>query len=153
MSLFIKLFCCAKSLQSRLTLCHPMDCSPAGSSVHGILKERIREWVTMSFSRGSSWPRDRTGKVDSSPLSHCRQLPRWGRICLPIQEMQETQVRSLGPGVPWSRKTQLLLHACTQMPIEIYLNNSKISMVLCPPKQRQENNWEKNYIPGTKIHF
>ena len=36
---------CAKSLQSCLTLCHPMDCSLPGSSVHGILQARILEWV------------------------------------------------------------------------------------------------------------
>ena len=41
------------------TLCNPMDCSLPGSSVHGILQARILEWVTISFSKGSSWPRDR----------------------------------------------------------------------------------------------
>ena len=46
--------------QSRPTLCNPMDCSPPGSSVHGILQARILEWVAVSFSRGSSQPRDRT---------------------------------------------------------------------------------------------
>ena len=43
-----------------LPLCNPMDCSLPGSSVHGVLQARILEWVTMSFSRGSSWPRDWT---------------------------------------------------------------------------------------------
>ena len=38
----------------------PVDCSPPGSSVHGILQARILEWVAISFSRGSSRPRDRT---------------------------------------------------------------------------------------------
>ena len=37
---------------------NPMDCSPPGSSVHGILQARILEWVAISFSRGSSQPRD-----------------------------------------------------------------------------------------------
>ena len=46
--------------QSCPTLCDPMDCSPPGSSVHGILQARILKWVAISFSRGSSWPRDRT---------------------------------------------------------------------------------------------
>ena len=46
--------------QSCLTLCDPMDCSLPGSSVHGIFQARILEWVTISFSRGTSWPRDRT---------------------------------------------------------------------------------------------
>ena len=38
----------------------PMDCSPPGSSVHEILQVRILEWVVISSSRGSSWPRDQT---------------------------------------------------------------------------------------------
>ena len=46
--------------QSCLTLCHPMDCSPPGSSVHWILPARILEWVGIPFSRGSSPPRDGT---------------------------------------------------------------------------------------------
>ena len=46
--------------QSCPTLCDPVDCSPSGSSVHGILQARILEWVSISFSRGSSQPRDRT---------------------------------------------------------------------------------------------
>ena len=44
--------------QSCLTLCGPMDCSPPGSSVHGILQARILEWVATSSFRGSSQPRD-----------------------------------------------------------------------------------------------
>ena len=46
--------------QSSLTLCYPLDCSPPGSSFHGILPARILEWVAISSSGGSSWPRDRT---------------------------------------------------------------------------------------------
>ena len=37
-----------------------MDCSPPGSSVHGIFQARILEWVAISFSRGSFQPRDQT---------------------------------------------------------------------------------------------
>ena len=37
-----------------------MDCSPPGSSVHGILQARILEWVAISFSRRPSWSRDQT---------------------------------------------------------------------------------------------
>ena len=43
-----------------VAVCDPMDCSPPGSSVHGILQARILEWIAISFSRGSSLPRDRT---------------------------------------------------------------------------------------------
>ena len=49
---------CAKSLQLCLTLCDPVDYSPPGSSVHGILQARILERVFISFSRGSSRARD-----------------------------------------------------------------------------------------------
>ena len=56
----------AKLLQSCLTLCDPMDCSPPGSSIHGILQARILEWATMPSSRGSSWTR---GIKPRSPMS------------------------------------------------------------------------------------
>ena len=46
--------------QSCQTLCDPINCSTPGSSVHGILQERILEWIAILFSRGSSWPRDWT---------------------------------------------------------------------------------------------
>ena len=42
------------------TLCNPVDCSPPGSSVHGIFQARLLEWVAISFSRGPSRPRYRT---------------------------------------------------------------------------------------------
>ena len=46
--------------QSCLTLCDPMDCSPPGSSVHGIVQARILQWVAIPCFRGSSWPSDRS---------------------------------------------------------------------------------------------
>ena len=53
--------------QSCPTLCDPVDCSPPGSSVHGILQAGIPEWIAISFSRGSSRPRDQT-----LGWSHCK---------------------------------------------------------------------------------
>ena len=50
----------AKSLQSCSTPCDPIDCSPPGSSVHGILQARILAWVAVPSSMGSSQPRDQT---------------------------------------------------------------------------------------------
>ena len=49
---------CVKVSQSCPTLCYL--CSPPGSSLHGILQARVLEWVAISFSRGSSRPRDQT---------------------------------------------------------------------------------------------
>ena len=54
-----------------LTLCDPMDGSPPGSSVHGILQARILKWVAIPFSRGSSQPRDWT----RSPALQANSLP------------------------------------------------------------------------------
>ena len=56
----------AKSLQSCPTLCDPMDCSPPGSSVHGIFQAR-----TLESSRGSSWLRDQTR------VSYVSCMGRW----------------------------------------------------------------------------
>ena len=49
-----------KGSQSCLTLCNSMDCSPPGSSVHGIFQAWMLELVAISSSRESSWPRDQT---------------------------------------------------------------------------------------------
>ena len=67
---------CTKSLQSCLTVCDPMGCSPPSSSVHGILQARILEWVAKPSHRGDSQPRDGTGV---SYVSHTgrRVLYRW----------------------------------------------------------------------------
>jgi len=78
-----------------------MDCSPQGSSVHGIFQARILEWVTISSSRGASQPKDRNW-VSCSADSICQgeqarapQLPspraasteaRVPRACAPQQE-------------------------------------------------------------------
>ena len=53
----IRCYCLVAKLYP--SLLNSMHCSPPGSSVHGISQTRILEWVVSSFSRGSSWPRDR----------------------------------------------------------------------------------------------
>ena len=53
--------------QSCPTLCYPMDCSPSGSSIHRIFQARKLEWVAISYSRSSSWPKD---LIDISGLLH-----------------------------------------------------------------------------------
>ena len=52
--------CVCVHAQSWPALCNPMDCNPPGFSVCGISQARIREWVAISYSRGSSHPRDQT---------------------------------------------------------------------------------------------
>ena len=111
---------CVKSLQSCPILGDPMDCSPPGSSVHGILQARIQEWVALPFSRGSSGPRDQTHISYVScrqvlyPLSHQGTLGMlltkvhilfywaypWASLLAQLVKnlpaMWETWVRSLG---------------------------------------------------------
>ena len=71
-------------LLSRVWLfCNLMDCSSPGSSVHGILQARILEWVAISFSRGSSWPRD---QICSSLIG------RWILYCWDTKETLESLV-------------------------------------------------------------
>ena len=81
-------------------LCGPMDRSPPGSSVHGILQARILEWISIPFSRWTSWPRGQTqvsciagrfftiwatGKT--LPISHnwLWNVERWALLCSVIQ--------------------------------------------------------------------
>ena len=58
----------------------PMNCGPPGSSVHGILQAGILEWVAISSSRGSSWPRDQT-----HPRLRC--LLHWQVASLPLASL------------------------------------------------------------------
>ena len=51
---------CLLAVQLYPTLCDPVDCSPSGSSVHGIVQARILEWIAIPFSRASSHRRDQT---------------------------------------------------------------------------------------------
>ena len=75
------------------TLCDPMDCSPPGSSVHGIFQARILEWVDISFSRGI-FP---TQGLNLG-LLHCRQSPAQSKHCRqsPVQfQLSPAQVKNL----------------------------------------------------------
>ena len=59
-SLTLHLIVVVVVVKSCLTFCNPMDYSLPGSSVYGVSQARLLEWVTISFSRGSSYPRDQT---------------------------------------------------------------------------------------------
>ena len=111
--------------QSCLTLCHPMDCSLPGSSIHGILQARILEWVAISFSRGifltqGSNPGLLHCRQTLYPLSHQGSLPSrrpgfdpWVRKIPWRRKWHDTPVffpgkshgrRSLSGYSPWGRK-------------------------------------------------
>ena len=70
-----------------LTPCDPMDCSPPGSSDYGIFQAGLLEWVAISSSRRSAWPRDRTSIscVSSMLQADSLQLSHWER---PITDIQ-----------------------------------------------------------------
>ena len=56
----MRILCAQGASELSSTLCNPMDYSLPGSSIHGFFQARVLEWVAISFSRGSSWPRDQT---------------------------------------------------------------------------------------------
>ena len=82
-----------------LTLRDPMDCSPPGSSVHGILQARILEWAAMPFSRGSYQPRDRT------QVSHIvgRYFTVWTTWEAKVKVAQLCLTLCDPHGLPWPR--------------------------------------------------
>ena len=61
---------CAKSFESYLSLCDPIDYSPPCFSDHGILQARVLEWIAMPSRKGSFWPRDRA-HVSVTPALAC----------------------------------------------------------------------------------
>ena len=65
---------CAKSLQSYLTICDPIDYSPPGSSVHGILQARILEWVDAPSSRKSPQSRDHLRNPNNMHISNLESI-------------------------------------------------------------------------------
>ena len=98
----------AKWLQSCPALCDPIDCSPPGSSVHGILQARILESVAISFSRGSSQPRDQTcvscmaaGFFTTSTIWDARLCPAVLRHPKPTEPCQAVTERT-GRDTRWS---------------------------------------------------
>ena len=80
------MLCAVLSCLSHVRLCDPMDCSSPGSSVHGILQERILEWVTMPSSRGSPQPRDQT---------HISYVSCIGRGFFTTSSIWEVQIESI----------------------------------------------------------
>ena len=133
--LAVKCFCCCSVTQSCPTLCNPMDCSPPGSFVHGILQARRLEWVAISSSRGSSRPRDGThiswvaegffseppGEALGIHTDECRQVkagtgwyPKLSKPLPPCLCGKEDHSRCNGGKVPFRGLSRSPPTACSQ---------------------------------------
>ena len=105
--------CVHAQLLSCPTLCDPMDCSPPGSSVHGLSRARILEWVAISFSLGPSRLRDGTqvsyfgrpipylcvtweATLEYSQLQFSVQFSSVGQLCMTLCNPMD----SITPGLP-----------------------------------------------------
>ena len=91
----------AKLLQSCPALYDPIDCSPSGSSVHGVLQARILEWVAIPSSRGSSQPRDW--------IHVSYRLLHWQVGSLPVQPLLISKGTALEIRYPGNAPMQLLI--------------------------------------------
>ena len=132
---------------SRVRLWNPMDCSPPRSSDHGILQARTLEWVDVSFSRGSSRPRDQTwvsylaGRFSTlwttreAPETDRRQhslvdcLPSAQKLCFPLN--LKATLRCLGPHLPWGTNCQIPL-CSTSHPLSPPLTSAVALATSCP---------------------
>ena len=104
---------CVKSLQLCPTLYDPIDCSPSGSSVHGILQARILAWIVMPSSKGSStqgWnPHLLHWQVDSLPLVPPGKPRRGDKdtyMRRPVKTEAEVRIMGHVPRNAWSQKLE-----------------------------------------------
>ena len=118
-------------VQSCPPLSDPMDCNPLGSSIHGIFQARVLEWVAISFSRGSSQPRDGTqvsciaGRFFTSVTREAQCLNRaLKKIHLPCQLPALTPSPPRCSPSPHSSPVLIAVHslaaavcACTRVPL------------------------------------
>ena len=122
--------------QSYASLCNSMDCSPPGSSVHGIFQARILEWVAISFSRGSSQPGDQT------QVSHIA-----GRL-FTVWAIREALYPILHPKVSLIHFL-LLLHITTPADALNYLCLDLPASDHLQPQIYLDHNLLKKYLPST----
>ena len=94
------------------TLCDPMDCSLPVFSVHGFLQARILEWIAISSSRGSSWPRDRT------------QVSCIAGWFFTVWATEKIQGSALADNPPISQQVSLLCWCAFSLPSHTFLNRT-----------------------------
>ena len=128
-----------------------MDCSPPGSSVHGIFQARVPEWVAISFSRGSSQPRDRT------------QVSRAAGRRFTLWAIREAQLGSSPPGKSsyredpeqWKRKKENYFSKKGTPSFSTSLGWTSSSPLPPPPspgRQRQVR-WGSQFLLPSRTHF
>ena len=103
------------SLNCVQLFCDSMDWSPSGSSVHGFSQARILEWVVISFSKGSSWPRGWThvSCIDQQVFYRwtTREAPKmWIEVCISTRvlispDFCSTSLNGLFQGIFWKYST------------------------------------------------
>ena len=91
--------------ESCLTLCDPTNCNPPGSSVHGILRARILEWVAIPFSRGSLPPRNRI-RVSTADFSQNHWRIHFWSLPQEAKSSPASRERSLGSSSSWLQLRQ-----------------------------------------------
>ena len=107
----VSYLCVRPQWLSRVQLCDPMNCSPPGSSIHGIFQARILEWVVMSSSSESSWP------IEPASLAlpggfFTTAPPGKAPICLVYSQMGHSSIPSQFKGILWlGSSVQILLKA------------------------------------------
>ena len=124
----------ALEIHTCLTLWDPMDCSPPGSSVHGISQARILEWVATPFSRESSWPRDPT-QVSCIAVRFFYHLSHQGRyfnfliVCLISYQTQ------------WLQEEHLLCAVYNHKCLMSWWWTGKTGVLQSMGSQRVRHNW------------
>ena len=112
----------AKSLQSCLTLCDPIDSSPPGSPVPGILQARILEWVAISFSNAWKW------NVKVKSLSRVRLLATPWTAAYQAPPSMWFSKQEYWSGVPWRlENTWIISRNAWAMLIPLYVHINQCS--------------------------
>ena len=113
-----------------LTFCYSIDCSPPGSSVHGIIQAGILGWEAIPFSRGSSWPRDQTrvSHIAGRFLYHLSHqwihLHRWGAFWIRITDMGTEGINGRGSLITQDTLAGRLCCGLSEVPEEVSRKSS-----------------------------
>ena len=113
-------------VQSCLSFCDPMDCSLPGSSVHGFFQARILKWTAISFTRGSSWPRNWTWvSCIAGRFSNIWATEEAHFICLVVSSVQFSH--SVVSDFLRPHESQHARPPCPSPPLGVYSNPCPLS--------------------------